>query len=312
MSVALIHDPLCLKHEPGEGHPEQVARIERLIPAIDAAPFAGQLDPIRPTPVDRRWLETVHEPDYLDFVDQAWPAGRQVLDGGDTRISEHSAAAAKMTAGAAVAAVDAVLRDGYRSAFSAMRPPGHHARPMTAMGFCLYGNGAVAARYAQQHYGVERVLIVDWDVHHGNGTQEMFYEDPTVGFFSIHQYPYYPGSGAESETGNGAGQGFTLNVPVPAGTTGDAYRAAFDERLTAFADQVRPELVLISAGFDAHANDPLAQVNLTTEDFGDLTERVRALADRHCAGRIVSLLEGGYHLQAMPASVVCHLAALSA
>ncbi|MGJ3243697.1 MAG: histone deacetylase family protein [Opitutales bacterium] len=311
MSVALIHDPICLKHQPGGGHPEQVARIERLMPAIERAPFAGDLLRIQPEAADRRWLETVHDPDYLDFVDGAWAAGRRVLDGGDTRIAEQSAEAARVTAGAALAAVDAVLADGQRAAFSAMRPPGHHARPMTAMGFCLYGNIAIAARYAQQHYKLKRVLIVDWDVHHGNGTQEMFYDDPSVGFLSIHQHPCYPGTGAATETGSGPGEGFTLNVPVSAGSDGAVYQRVFEQSLVTFAESIQPELILISAGFDAHRDDPLAQVNLTEADFGSLTERVMALADRHCQGRIVSLLEGGYHLEAMPASVVEHLRVLN-
>jgi acetoin utilization deacetylase AcuC-like enzyme len=198
-----------------------------------------------------------------------------------------------------------------KSAFCAVRPPGHHADSRRAMGFCLFNNVAVAARYLQQHHGLDRILIVDWDVHHGNGTQEIFYEDPTVFYFSTHQYPHYPGTGTEDERGRGAGEGFTLNCPLPAGTGDHVYLEIFEKVLVPAAKGFRPDFVLISSGFDAHRDDPLAGMCLTGHGYAGMTRILRQIADLHCGGRIVSCLEGGYNLEALADSAEAHLEVLS-
>jgi acetoin utilization deacetylase AcuC-like enzyme len=218
---------------------------------------------------------------------------------------------ARLAVGGALAAVDAVTRDQVRNAFTAVRPPGHHALRDRAMGFCLFNNIAIAARYVQEHHGLERVLIVDWDVHHGNGTQAIFYEDPTVLYFSTHQYPFYPGTGAANETGAGAGLGFTVNAPLPAGSGDEEITTAFRGKLIPAAEAFRPQFVLVSAGFDAHRDDPLALLRVTEAGYAALTGIVLDLADRFAGGRLVSLLEGGYNLQALARSVEAHLRVLA-
>jgi len=231
--------------------------------------------------------------------------------GYDTPLSAESYDVALLSAGGVLAAVDAVVDGDVQHAFSCGRPPGHHATPTQAMGFCLFNNIAVAARYAQREKGLPRILIVDWDVHHGNGTQDAFYDDGDVFFFSIHQSPLYPGSGTSAERGVGAGEGATLNAPVPAGSVDADYIAIFEETLIPVAREFSPDLVMISAGFDAHEDDPLAGVHITTDGFAQLTRLARDIAEEQCGGRIVSTLEGGYSLRGLSASVVAHLQALT-
>ena len=237
--------------------------------------------------------------------------GRVSLDP-DTSMSPGSLTAAYLAAGGALAAVDAIMSRQVDHAFCAVRPPGHHAEAGQAMGFCLFNNVAIAARYVQKKHGVKRVLIVDWDVHHGNGTQHSFEDDPAVLFFSTHQYPHYPGTGRESERGRGAGEGFTINVPMEAGEGGEEYRDIFQKSLVPTADSFKPEFVIVSAGFDAHKDDPLGNMGLTEEGYADLTGIVAGIAKRHAGGRILSSLEGGYHLTALAASVDRHIQALLA
>ena len=235
--------------------------------------------------------------------------GRVSLDP-DTSVSPGSLHAAYLAAGGALAAVDAIMANQVEHVFCAVRPPGHHAEAGRAMGFCLFNNVAIAARYVQKKYGLTRVLIVDWDVHHGNGTQHSFEEDPSVLFFSTHQYPHYPGTGRGTERGKGAGEGFTINVPMEAGEGDDEYHASFLKALAPAAGAFKPEFVIISAGFDAHKADPLASMGLTEAGYADLTDIVAGIAKRYANGRILSSLEGGYNLTALAYSVDAHIKAL--
>jgi acetoin utilization deacetylase AcuC-like enzyme len=236
-------------------------------------------------------------------------SGRVSLDP-DTSMSPGTLHAAYLAAGGALAAVDAIMAQQVDHVFCAVRPPGHHAEAGRAMGFCFFNNVAIAARYIQKKYRLNRVLIVDWDVHHGNGTQHSFEDDPSILFFSTHQYPHYPGTGRGTERGKGTGEGFTINVPVEAGEGDDDYRAVFQNVLVPAADDFKPEFVIISAGFDAHKDDPLASMGLTESGYAELTEIVAGIAKRHAKGRILSSLEGGYNLTALAASVQAHIGAL--
>jgi len=253
----------------------------------------------------------VHSPSYLRIVAQDVNDGVPVLSTGDTAIKgQASLDAARIAAGGLLEAVDAVCTGRVANAFAVSRPPGHHATPNKGMGFCLFNSVALAARHAQAAHGLERVLIVDWDVHHGNGTQETFYEDGSVLFFDTHQSPLYPGTGAADETGRGAGAGFTINCPFPAGAGRKEIIGAFRERLIPAADLFRPQLVLVSAGFDSRVDDPLGRFTLSDADFTDLTRIVREIADRHAGGRVVSTLEGGYGLDGVAAAAAAHVGAL--
>jgi acetoin utilization deacetylase AcuC-like enzyme len=237
-----------------------------------------------------------------------------VLDQGDTPVSPISHEIALLSLGSALRAADAVMKNQVQRAFSAARPPGHHAEPQNAMGFCLFCNIAIAARYIQQIYGVEKIAIVDFDVHHGNGTQAAFEADPSVLFISLHQHPRtcYPGSGYAYEIGCDAGRGFTMNIPFDPGSDDDDYLRAIEQRVVPKLNEFRPQLLMISAGFDAHREDPLAQISLSDECFELMTRSLVAVANRHCDGKIVSILEGGYNLHALGRSVVRHLIGLSA
>ncbi len=262
-------------------------------------------------PITDAELLRVHTPDYLKIVAEDVADGLVVLSTGDTAIKgEATLDAARRAAGGLLIAVDAVCTGRVENAFAVVRPPGHHATPTKGMGFCLFNNVALAARHAQTIHGLERVLIVDWDVHHGNGTQDTFFEDASVLFFDTHQSPLYPGSGHADETGRGAGEGFTINCPFPAGAGRREIVGAFRERLVPAADRFRPQLVLVSAGFDSRAGDPLGRFNLTDADFAELTGIVREIADRHAGGRIVSTLEGGYAPAGLASAAAAHVTAL--
>ena len=232
------------------------------------------------------------------------------MDSMDTPISPESYEVALAAAGGVLGAVDAVMEKKIRNAFCAVRPPGHHATEDTAMGFCIFNNVAVATRYIQKQYNLSKILIVDWDVHHGNGTQAAFYDDPTVLYFSVHQYPFYPGTGSEAEKGNGKGLDHTINVPLPAGSGDSDYVRVFQERLRPAALAFSPDFVLISAGFDAHESDLLGSMKVTAQGFAKLTDVVKKIAEKCCAGRLVSVLEGGYHLEGLADSVEAHIRVL--
>ena len=309
--VTLFSDPRMLAHQPSPTHPERPERLRAVIRHLERTGIA-RLCPSRPVrPATDEELFRVHSPGHVAAVDASSASGGGQIEV-DTWVSPGSPLAARLAAGAAVDAVAAVIEEPDRRAFCAVRPPGHHARPDGPMGFCLFGNVSVAAADAVRRLGVNKVLIVDWDVHHGNGTQEMFYDDPNVAFLSIHRYPFYPGSGAKGETGTGPGLGLTKNVPLAFGITRHDYLAAFRSALGAMADKVRPELVILSAGFDAHAEDPVGNLGLEVEDFEAMTREVVDVAETHAGGRLVSVMEGGYNVSILAGCVAAHLQAMGA
>ncbi len=308
--TALVYHPDYLLHDPGPNHPERPARLRAIMTHLQRQGLLDTLLLLSPEPASEQWITRVHTPMYLQKLRAAVRAAPTSLDA-DTWVSKHSYDVARRAVGGVLLAVDMVIAGQAQNAFAALRPPGHHALPERAMGFCLLNHVAIAARYAQEKHGVARVLIVDWDVHHGNATQEVFYTDPSVLYFSTHQYPYYPGTGAASQVGAGAGQGTTINVPLAAGAGDSEIIEAFRKRLIPAATAFRPEFVLISAGFDAHQRDPLAQLQVTETGYAMLTRIVKDIADRHAAGRLVSVLEGGYDLDALARSVEAHLRVLA-
>jgi acetoin utilization deacetylase AcuC-like enzyme len=312
MKTAIVHHPIYQKHDTGFGHPETPKRYEVVINALknDRALWEN-LNEIQAEPVSKGIIQAAHTPQHFKRVEQAFANGVEMLDA-DTVISMQSFDASVYGAGGVCRAVDAVLAGEAKNAFVAVRPPGHHATAENAMGFCLFNNIAVGARYAQNKYKeIEKVAIVDWDVHHGNGTQGIFFDDPTVFFFSQHQYPWYPGTGSSGEIGFGRGKGFTLNVPVKARTPAKTHKEMFTRALENMAKNFKPDLIMISAGFDAHAADPLGQLLIEDEDFMEMTRMVKIWADETCEGRIVSALEGGYNLQTLGETVRAHVEELS-
>ena len=309
-NTGLIYDSRFLEHDMGAGHPESPQRLRAIMQRLEQSGVAAKLATIEPRKAEDEWVTLVHQSNYVAFLNQQAPAqGRLSLDA-DTSMSPGSLAAAYLAAGAALAGVDAIMTGRVQHVFCAVRPPGHHAEADRAMGFCFFNNVAIAARYAQKRYGLRRVLIVDWDVHHGNGTQHSFEQDPSVLFFSTHQYPHYPGTGRATERGSGAAEGLTINVPMEAGEGDDEYRAVFQKVLVPAADAFKPEFVIVSAGFDAHRDDPLANMGLTEAGYADLTAIVAGIAVRHCGGRLLSSLEGGYNLSALSMSVERHIRSL--
>lgn len=304
MGVVWFDSPQFDWHEGPHGHPERPARRDSIHAALE-----GTLIPIAPTPVDRALLETVHDPEYIERLERLAAFGGGSIDA-DTYVEPHSVEVALLAAGAVSDAVDGVLSGRFRSAFCGVRPPGHHARWNQGMGFCLFNNVVVGALKALRHQGVRRVAILDWDVHHGNGTEELTYERGDVFYASIHQYPAYPGTGDADRRGHGAGLGTNLNVPLPPGAGDEEFLAAFSERIRPAFDEFEPDLLLISAGFDAAARDPLAELQVTTDGFRELSRQVVAWADSHVQGRIVSTLEGGYDLTALGQDVQAHVETL--
>jgi acetoin utilization deacetylase AcuC-like enzyme len=305
--TAFAADARCQQHDTGPGHPESPARFAAVLAGLERAGLAGKLQRLDPHAVTDEDLRLVHDAGYLSLAEKEILSGAPQLSTGDTSVGEHSWDAAQAAVGCALAAVDAVLEGRAGNAFCAVRPPGHHASADRGMGFCVLNNVAIAARHAQRRHGIERVLIVDWDVHHGNGTQDIFYEDGSVFFFSTHQSPWYPGTGHAKETGAGKGRGTTLNAPLPAGSGRTEIFAAFENQLLPALQKFRPEFVLISAGFDSRAGDPLGDFLLTDTDFADLTSLVRGIAAEYAGGRVVSLLEGGYHLAGLASAATAHV-----
>jgi len=309
MSLHLIYDARYLKHDTGL-HPENARRLEAILRVIDRDEgLSKKLIRDVPRPAANEDIARCHQEDLIFHIESACERNEGYLDV-DTRISPESFEVARLAAGAAVTAVDAAMAGEGGRAFGLIRPPGHHTTITTAMGFCLFNNAAIGARYAQAKYGVERVLIIDWDVHHGNGTQEIFWADPSVFYFSTHQYPYYPGTGSKDERGGGKGEAFTLNVPLSAGTSARDHRQAFTDALNQIERRFPPDLIIISAGFDSRRGDPLGGLMLEDSDFAEMTKEVLRIAERHSHGRVVGLLEGGYNLDLLGGSVRSHLAAL--
>ncbi|MCP3142898.1 histone deacetylase family protein [Pyxidicoccus xibeiensis] len=298
-ATLLLTDPLFLQHDPGEGHPESPARLQRVLGVLASTPVQGTVM-ASPRSATREELASVHTPELLAYLGRL--SGHEARIDPDTKVSPDSVDAARLAAGASVQAVEAVMAGHARNAFALVRPPGHHAEPGRAMGFCLFNNVAVAAE-AGRKLGAERVLVLDWDVHHGNGTQAAFYGRRDVMYQSIHQYPYYPGTGAAPEVGVGAGEGYTLNVGLPGGNSDADYGMIFEELLLPVAEAYRPQLVLVSAGFDPHQHDPIGGMDLTERGFAAMCSAMKSLAERVCDGRLVLLLEGGYSLEGLSQSV---------
>ena len=312
MTTAIVHHPIFREHDTGPGHPETPSRYQVVMDALrgDGALWSSLVE-VQAREAARGDIQAAHSPQLYKHVERVVSEGIGYLDA-DTTVSLRSFDAARRAAGAPCQAIDLIMKGDVSNAFVPVRPPGHHATEERAMGFCLFNNVAVAARYAQQHYPeIERVAILDWDVHHGNGTQGIFYADPSVYFFSSHQYPWYPGTGTRGEKGTGRGLGYTMNLPLRAATPAMEHKRAFEAALDDMSSSFSPDLIIISAGFDSHRGDPLGQLMLTDEDFVDMTRAVKQWAASSCQGRLVSCLEGGYNLETLGETVRAHVEELS-
>ena len=312
MTTAIVHHPIFREHDTGPGHPETPSRYQVVMDALrgDEALWSSLVE-VQAREAPRGDIQAAHSPQLYKQVERVVSSGLGYLDA-DTIVSMRSLDAARHAAGAPCQAIDLIMQGDVENAFVPVRPPGHHATEERAMGFCLFNNVAVAARYAQQHYPqIDRVAIIDWDVHHGNGTQGIFYDDPSVYFFSSHQYPWYPGTGTRGEKGTGRGLGYTLNLPLRAATPAAEQKRMFEAALEEMSVNFSPDLIIISAGFDSHAGDPLGQLLLKDQDFVELTRAVKQWAASSCEGRLVSCLEGGYNLETLGETVRAHVEELS-
>lgn len=301
MKVGYVYHPVYLEHDTGY-HPENARRLEAIVSHLEETGLTGHLAPIEPRAASPEELSLVHYPRYITRIEEAAQSGGGHLDA-DTVMSSRSYEAALYAAGGALRAVDAVMDGSVDSAFALVRPPGHHATPGRAGGFCLFNNIAIAARHAREKHGLERVLIIDFDVHHGNGTQDVFYDDPNVLYISTHQYPHFPGSGSIGEIGAGRAEGATINVPLPAGAGDNEYGEVFSRIIVPASVRFQPQLILVSAGYDAHHRDELAMMQVSVTGFAAMVKTIKELAGRLAGGRLVCCLEGGYHLSALAASV---------
>ena len=309
MATAFVYDSFYLQHDTGD-HPENFKRITVILATLESEKeLISTLVSVPAKNATQEDLERCHNITMIDFIREQCEKGTKTIDF-DTNICPISFDVALRAAGGAIASVDAVMDHQADNAFAALRPPGHHATRNVSMGFCLFNNAAIAARYAQTKYGVKKVLIVDWDLHHGNGTQDIFYEDSSVFFFSMHQHPFYPGTGAAGEKGHGRGEGYTLNIPIPGWTPAAECRRLFSKSLRTISKSFYPDQVIISAGFDSRADDPLGDLLFEDEDFREMTLEVMDLADKYASGRVVSLLEGGYNLETLGSTVKTHLQTL--
>jgi acetoin utilization deacetylase AcuC-like enzyme len=308
--VGFVSGDVYARHDTGEFAYESAKRLEAVRAGLDRDGLLAKLVRIEPRRAGLEWIEAVHEPGYIETVKKDAASGARELSTGHTLICRDSFDVALWAAGGALAACDEVMAGSVERAFCAVRPPGHHASARVGMGFCVFNNAAVAARYLQAKHGLGRILIVDWDLHHGNGTQDIFYRDGSVFYFSTHQWPWYPWTGAAEETGAGDGEGATLNVPLPAGSGDPEFTEAFERRLLPAMDRFRPDFVLVSAGFDSRTGDPLGRFRVTDDGFRRLSETVLAIARDHASGRLVSLLEGGYSLPGLASAASAHVGTL--
>jgi acetoin utilization deacetylase AcuC-like enzyme len=307
----LLVDPVFKEHDTGPGHPERPERYDAVTAALTRAGLLKSLGHIAARAATEDEVALCHGRAYIARVKQEIAAGARELSTGDTTMGPRSWDVALDAVGGMLNAVDTVMDARAGNAFCAVRPPGHHARPNQGMGFCIFNNVAIAARYAQKHHGVERVLIADWDVHHGNGTQDTFYSDGSVFFFSTHQSPWYPGTGPAHETGEGKGKNCTMNRPFPAGAGRNEILEVFRRDLARAAQDYKPDLVFVSAGFDSRLGDPLGQFTLSDPDFSELTRVMLEIADKHAGGRLVSVLEGGYSLAGLASAATAHVQTLA-
>lgn len=312
MTTALIYDAKFLEHDTGLNHPENPQRLIVIVnELLNDIKLWQSLIHITPRTASRDDILRCHTPQLFEGINTFCKNSDRYYIDADTVVCPKSFDIALLAAGAGLEAVDHLFKQNITNAFCLVRPPGHHATINQAMGFCLFNNIAIAARYAQKQYSVEKILIIDWDVHHGNGTQDIFYDDPSVFYFSTHQFPFYPGTGAADEIGTGKGKGFTLNVPLMSGTSAQEHRAIFSESLTTLLKKFHPDLILISAGFDARKFDPLANLNLSDQDYIAMTQEVMAFAHHYCNDKVISFLEGGYNLGTLGKTVTEHIRALA-
>ena len=311
MATGFLYDARFLDHDAGAGHPERRERLSSTMAHLQAQTWFGELHMLAPRVAEETWVESVHSHDLVVRARNACEQALPYLDVMDVGISRESFETALLAVGGAQTLADNVIAGKVDNAFALCRPPGHHAEHDQALGFCLFNNVAIAARYLQKEHGLDKILILDWDVHHGNGSQHSFEDDPSVLYISTHQYPFYPGTGAYSETGIGRGEGATLNCPMPAGAGDEQYTQVFVEKILPKIGEFAPEFVIISAGFDGHVDDPLANICLSTEFYGWMSARLMEVADKHCDGRLISLLEGGYNINKLPLCVDEHLQVLA-
>jgi acetoin utilization deacetylase AcuC-like enzyme len=306
VSTAIVKDKRYLRHYTGEYHPENHHRLEAIYEMLEEEGMKGKFREIVPRPAAREELEMVHTSRYVDQIAATYGRDHTMLDP-DTSTSSESWEIARLAVGGLLNLVDGVMKGDLKNGFALVRPPGHHAETNRGMGFCIFNNVAIAAKYARQKYNLEKIMIVDWDLHHGNGTQNAFYEDPHVLYFSTHQFPYYPGSGSMGEIGRGEGTGFTVNVPLPGGQGDIEYVQIFRQLLYPIAEEYAPQLLLVSAGFDIYFQDPLGAMDVTPGGFYRMTEIVMEIAKKCCEERIIMVLEGGYDLTGLRESVKASL-----